>query len=84
MVPCWAKKPILRLRYNGIVQLEDKEMDKRIKTLQFTGLLNEALIGVIVNNKYEIWSDGIVYNIDGGDIPQYIFKFRDELMGYDK
>lgn len=59
-------------------------MDKRIKTLEFTQMLDKALFGVIVNNTYEIWSDGIVYNINGGDIPQYIFQLRDTLLGYNK
>jgi len=58
-------------------------MDKRIKTIEFTKC-NEHF-GVIVNNSYEIWDDGIIYDYsDKKDIPAYIFKLKDMLLGLQK
>lgn len=57
-------------------------MDKRIKTIKITEC--GGVPGVIVNNTYEIWGDGVIYDYrtyKHAEIPEYIYKFRDELLG---
>lgn len=40
---------------------------------------------LIINKSYEMYPDGVIYNTqDGGDIPQWIFEFRDYILAHNR
>jgi hypothetical protein len=41
----------------------------------------DATLIAVIYERYEIWSDGIIYDTKKAeDIPQHIFRVRDELL----
>jgi hypothetical protein len=55
-----------------------EKIKKMVKIIERMDLGN--VYGYLINEQYEVWSDGICYNRNGKDLPQYIFELKDLLF----
>lgn len=62
--------------------MEYAKLNKLVKTIN--PLTLGKLKGYLINDRYEIWEDGVCFSLDGKDIPLYVFETQKILFGENK